>query len=74
MPLIKNQIVPLLFNNTISGKNVSLVVKKSDLHKALNVMHGQIFGISKKVNLAIFGHGNVGGTLVDQILDSEEGN
>ncbi|HLT51604.1 MAG TPA: aspartate kinase, partial [Arenibacter sp.] len=47
--LIKNQIVPLLFNNTVSGKNVSLVVRKSDLHKALNVMHGQIFGINKKV-------------------------
>eukprot|EP01093_Parvamoeba_rugata_P007108 TRINITY_DN2143_c0_g1_i2.p1 TRINITY_DN2143_c0_g1~~TRINITY_DN2143_c0_g1_i2.p1 ORF type:complete len:773 (-),score=186.97 TRINITY_DN2143_c0_g1_i2:721-3039(-) len=46
--LIKNQIVPLLFNNTLSGKNVSLVVKKTDLHKAVNVMHGQVFGISKK--------------------------
>ena len=68
--LIKNQITPLLFNNTVSGKNVSLVVKKEDLTKALNVMHGQIFGISKKVNLAIFGHGNVGGTLIDQILKS----
>lgn len=68
--LIKNQIVPLLFNNTVSGKNVSLVVRRSDLNKALNVMHGQIFGISKKVNLAIFGHGNVGGTLIDQILKS----
>ncbi|MEO1010675.1 MAG: bifunctional aspartate kinase/homoserine dehydrogenase I [Bacteroidota bacterium] len=68
--LIKNQIVPLLFNNTISGKNVSLVVKKGDLHKALNVMHGQVFGMSKKVNIAIFGHGNVGGTLIDQILKS----
>ena len=70
--LIKNQIIPLLFNNTVSGKNVSLVLKKSDLHKALNVMHGQIFGIRKKVNLAIFGHGNVGGTLIDQILKSSE--
>ncbi|MDX1362768.1 MAG: bifunctional aspartate kinase/homoserine dehydrogenase I [Arenibacter latericius] len=70
--LIKNQIVPLLFNNTISGKNVSLVVKKTDLHKALNVMHGQIFGISKKVNIAIFGHGTVGGTLIDQILRSNK--
>lgn len=68
--LIKNHVVPLLFNNTVSGKNVSLVVKKADLNKALNVMHGQIFGISKKVNLAIFGHGNVGGTLIDQILES----
>ncbi len=68
--LIKNQVVPLLFNNTVTGKNVSLVVRKSDLHKALNVMHGQIFGISKKINLALFGHGNVGGTLVEQILRS----
>lgn len=68
--LIKNGIVPLLFNNTITGKNVSLVLKKEHLHKALNVMHGQIFGISKKMNLAIFGHGNVGGTLIDQILKS----
>ncbi|MFD0799332.1 bifunctional aspartate kinase/homoserine dehydrogenase I [Maribacter chungangensis] len=68
--LIKNQITPLLFNNTVSGKNVSIVVNKQDLTKALNVMHGQIFGFSKRVNLAIFGHGNVGGTLIDQILKS----
>ncbi|SNR73307.1 aspartate kinase [Maribacter sedimenticola] len=68
--LIKNQIVPLLFNNTVSGKNVSLVVKKSDLYKAVNVMHGQVFGISKKINILIFGHGNVGGTLIEQILKS----
>ena len=70
--LITNQIVPLLFNNTITGKNVSLVVNKADLKKALNVMHGQIFGINKKINLAIFGHGNVGGTLIDQILKSSK--
>ena len=52
--LIKNQITPLLFNNTITGKNVSLVVKKEDLNKALNVVHGQFFGVSNKINLAIF--------------------
>ncbi|NAY92323.1 bifunctional aspartate kinase/homoserine dehydrogenase I [Muricauda sp. JGD-17] len=69
--LVKNQVVPLLFNNTITGSNVSLVVKSADLHKAVNVLHGQIFGIAKKVNLALFGHGNVGGTLIDQILDSQ---
>ncbi|MGC1514698.1 MAG: bifunctional aspartate kinase/homoserine dehydrogenase I [Maribacter sp.] len=68
--LIKNQIVPLLFNNTVTGKNVSLVVRKSDLYKALNVMHGQIFGINKKINMVVFGHGNVGGTLIDQLLKS----
>ncbi|MDG1570920.1 bifunctional aspartate kinase/homoserine dehydrogenase I [Robiginitalea sp. M366] len=70
--LIRNQVVPLLFNNAVTGKNVSLVVQKADMLKALNVIHGQIFGISKKVNLAIFGVGQVGGTLVDQLLASAE--
>ncbi len=70
--LIKNQVVPLLFNNTVTGKNVSLVVRKEQLHRALNVIHGEIFEISKKINVAIFGHGLVGGTLVDQILKSRE--
>lgn len=69
--LAKNQVVPLLFNNTVTGKNVSLVVRKGDLHKAVNVVHGQIFGIAKRINLALFGHGNVGGTLIEQILDSQ---
>ncbi len=68
--LIKNQIIPLLFNNTVTGKNVSLVVQKAQLHRALNVIHGEIFEISKKINLAVFGHGLVGGTLIDQILKS----
>lgn len=68
--LIKNKIVPILFNNTVTGKNVSLVVKKSELNKALNVIHGEIFGVSKKINIAIFGHGLVGGTLINQILES----
>ncbi|PKQ46442.1 bifunctional aspartate kinase/homoserine dehydrogenase I [Confluentibacter flavum] len=69
--LIKNQIVPLLFNNTVTGKNVSLVVKKDQLHKAMNVIHGEIFGISKKINIVIFGHGGVGGALINQILKSK---
>ncbi|MBD0832908.1 bifunctional aspartate kinase/homoserine dehydrogenase I [Aestuariibaculum sediminum] len=70
--LIRNQITPLLFNNTVTGKNVSLVVKKDQLHKAMNVIHGEIFGISKKINIAIFGHGGVGGALINQILKSKE--
>nr|WP_262916811.1 bifunctional aspartate kinase/homoserine dehydrogenase I [Aestuariivivens insulae] len=70
--LIKNQITPLLFNNTVTGKNVSLVVRKTQLHKALNVIHGEIFGISKKINIAIFGHGGVGGALINQILKSKD--
>ena len=68
--LIQNNIIPILFNNTVTGKNVSIVVNKSETKKALNVIHGQIFGISKKINLAIFGHGLVGGTLINQIIES----
>lgn len=70
--LIRNQIVPLLFNNTVTGKNVSLVVRKNQLHKALNVIHGQVFGVAKKVNIAIFGVGWVGGTLINQILKNTQ--
>ncbi|AUC83500.1 bifunctional aspartate kinase/homoserine dehydrogenase I [Lacinutrix sp. Bg11-31] len=70
--LIKNQIIPILFNNTITGENVSIVVRKKELHKALNVIHGEIFGISKKINLAIFGHGLVGSALINQIIASAE--
>lgn len=68
--LVKNKIVPLLFNNAVSGKNVSLVVEQNDAKKAVNVIHGQIFGVSKKINIAVFGHGSVGGTLIDQVLES----
>ncbi|MEO9569847.1 MAG: bifunctional aspartate kinase/homoserine dehydrogenase I [Polaribacter sp.] len=70
--LIKNQIVPVLFNNTVTGKNVSLVVKKSELYKAVNVIHGQVFGVTKKINIAIFGKGLVGGTLIDQIIENTQ--
>lgn len=68
--LVKNNIVPILFNNAITGKNVSLVVKKTDAKKALNLIHSQVFGVTKVIHLAIFGHGLVGGTLIDQIIKS----
>jgi homoserine dehydrogenase len=70
--LIKNHITPVLINNTVTGENVCLVVKKTDLKKAVNVIHGEIFGVSKNINIAIFGKGLVGGTLVNQILKSKE--
>src|SRR5690606_1762428 len=54
--LVRNDITPILFNNTVTGKNVSLVVRQDQVKKALNVIHGQIFGFSKNVNIAVFGH------------------
>ena len=70
--LIKNHITPILINNTVTGENVCLVVNQTDLNKAVNVIHGEIFGISKNINIAIFGKGLVGGTLINQILKSKE--
>jgi hypothetical protein len=48
--LIKNKIVPILFNKT-AGKNV-FGSKRSELNKALNVIHGDILSC-KKINIAI---------------------
>lgn len=67
--LIQNGITPILFNNTVEGNHVSIVLPKADAKRAINVVHGQIFGIAKRINLAIFGHGTVGGVLIDQILE-----
>jgi len=69
--LVNNNIDPLLINNTVTGNNVCLVIDK-DLRKAVNVMHGEIFGVAKKINIAVFGVGLVGGTLVKQILESKK--
>ena len=68
----KNGIYPLLINNTLTGNNVCLVVRKTDLKKTVNLIHQQIFGVSKRINIAIFGKGLVGGTLIDQILESQQ--
>ena len=70
--IIKNRIKPILINNTVTGDNICLVLEDRDLHKAVNVIHGQIFGVSTNINIAIFGVGLVGGTLIDQILKSKK--
>ncbi len=70
--LTNNDIEIKLINNTLNGKNISLVVDIDDMTKAANVIHGHIFGIAKNINIAIFGKGNVGSKLINQILDSKE--
>lgn len=68
--LIRNKIKPILLNNTVTGRNISLIISQDEFKRALNVIHGEIFGVAKKINIAIFGHGTVGGTLISQILES----
>lgn len=70
--LIKNSITPILINNTISGENVNLVLSKYAAPLAAKVIYSEVFGTAKTINLAVFGHGTVGGTLINQILASAE--
>ena len=49
-------------------KNISAVIAKKDVSKALNTLHAEFFeDQTKQINLFITGIGNVGGILLEQI-------
>ncbi|WP_179377014.1 bifunctional aspartate kinase/homoserine dehydrogenase I [Winogradskyella wichelsiae] len=51
-----------------SERNISAVIHKNDVKKALNSLHEQFFEIkTKQINLFITGVGNVGEKLIEQI-------
>ncbi|UZO79494.1 bifunctional aspartate kinase/homoserine dehydrogenase I [Aquimarina sp. ERC-38] len=51
-----------------SERNISVVIGKKDIKKALNVLHEEFFEVkSKQLNLFITGVGNVGSKLIEQI-------
>lgn len=66
--LVRNQITPKLFNNTITGNTICLLLTEKELNKAIQVIHGELFDQPKKVHIAVIGHGLVGKTLIEQIL------
>lgn len=66
--LRRNKIWLHLISNSISGTHISLVIDNNNLRKAVNVVHNQVFGVIKTINLFAFGKGTVGGKLIDQIL------
>lgn len=68
--LQRNRIFPLLLNQVASAGRVNLVVTDSQTEITKNIIETEIFGKPKVVHLALIGHGNVGGTLIEQILDS----
>jgi homoserine dehydrogenase/predicted amino acid-binding ACT domain protein len=70
--LRKNRIWMYLINNSISGEHISLVVANNDLKKAVNVVHNQVFGATKTLNIVALGKGTVGGTFVDQVIGTRE--
>ena len=69
--LKSNLIDPVLFTNTLKENNATLLVKKADEKKAVNIIHSRIFGVNKVINIAIVGKGTVGGPLIQQIIDVE---
>ncbi|MDO4225068.1 MAG: homoserine dehydrogenase [Bergeyella zoohelcum] len=68
--LQRNKIFPLLLNQVAAAGRVNLVVASNQTDKTKNIIETEIYGKPKVVHLALIGHGNVGGTLVEQILDS----
>ena len=72
LALKRNKLEPILFNNSINGNNISIVISDSQTRKAVNVIHSHIFGTEKTLNVVVFGKGTVGGTLIDQINKSRE--
>lgn len=56
-----------------SERNISAVIAKKDVRKALNTLHEQFFEVpSKELNLYITGVGNVGSKLLDQLRKQEK--
>jgi len=70
--LKRNLLEPILFNNSINGNNISIVISDTQTRKAVNVIHSHIFGTEKTLNVVVFGKGLVGGTLIDQINNSRK--
>ena len=56
-----------------SERNISAVISRQDVKKAINVLHEEFFEtVYKEINLFIAGVGNVGGKLVAQILQQQQ--
>ncbi|HJY12725.1 MAG TPA: hypothetical protein VJ304_08055, partial [Flavobacterium sp.] len=70
--LARNNVFPLLLNQNSSEKRINIVVTSSQDEKTKNIIESEIFKKPKTVHLAIIGHGNVGKTLIEQVLESSE--
>lgn len=70
--LRKNKIWLHLIANSISGEHISLVIDNSQVKKALNVVHNQVFGATKTLNVFTLGKGTVGKTLIEQVLQTSD--
>ena len=70
--LVRHGIVPRLLNNTVPTNTLCLLIAEEEVPLALNVMHSELFDRARKIHIAVVGHGNVGGTLIDQVIRQRE--
>ncbi len=56
-----------------SERNISVVISKKDIKKALNTLHEEFFEVNtKQLNLFVTGVGNVGSKLLEQLIQQED--
>ncbi|WP_226063247.1 ACT domain-containing protein [Kaistella polysaccharea] len=70
--LARNNIFPLILNQVAAENRINIVVTSSQDEKAKNIIEAEIFSKPKTVHLAMIGHGKVGATLIDQVLQKSE--
>jgi aspartokinase/homoserine dehydrogenase 1 len=70
--LARNNIFPLILNQISAENRVNIVVTSSQDEKAKNIIEAEIFAKPKTIHLAIIGHGKVGSTLIEQVLQKSE--
>ncbi len=52
-----------------SERNISAVIKEEDAKRALRTLHAGFFLSNQALSVGLFGPGNIGGTLLDQIAE-----
>lgn len=55
-----------------SERNISAVIKEEDARKALRALHAGFFLSNQALSVGLFGPGNIGGTLLDQIAEEAQ--
>ena len=70
--LARNNIFPLILNQIAAENRVNIVVTSSQDEKAKNIVEAEINSKPKTVHLAVIGHGKVGSTLIEQVLQNSE--
>lgn len=55
-----------------SERNISAVISEKDSHKALSALHSSFFLSAQTLSVGLFGPGNIGGTLLDQLAQEQD--